>query len=408
MTPEVSDTGRRNLRLIVIGQGVSYLGDYLAFFLALPVFVRDRTESAESLGLLFAAETAAILIFGFIAGVLLDRAHLKRAVVLADLARALAFGLLALAVVSDVEATWMAFAVAFLVGSMGTVFDAGLQSYMPVVLRDEALPTANAGIEFVRSLAMTLGFMAGGLVIAWSGGIAGAFALDSATYLVSVLALLAVREIRPRARAPHEPAMKALTSGVAHLWHTRPLRWATAAAAVTNFAFAPLVAVMTLYAKVELGIVDDRLLGVFFAIFSAIGAVGGVMAAVIMRRLGLGRSVILGGFLFGMGALAAGLVDGWWAVAPFGIATAGVAVNQAAFVTLRQRLTPPDRLGRVVAASRTIAFTGLPLGAYFGAVLGDAVGLRPLFIASGTIITVVSLLLVTGPLGNRGVTLSRL
>ncbi len=406
MTGAADGYGRRNLRLIVVGQGVSYLGDYLAFFLALPVFVRDRTGSAESLGLLFAAETAAILLFGFLAGVLLDRARLRRAVVLADLARAVAFALLALAVVLEVEATWMAFAVAFVIGSMGTVFDAGLQSFMPVALSDEALPVANGGIEFARNLSMTLGFVAGGLVIAWSGGIAGAFALDAATYLVSVLALMAVREIRPRRPPDREPMLSALSAGLGHLWRTRPLRWATGAALVTNFAFAPLAAVMTLYAEAELGIDDERMLGVFFAVFSAIGAVGGVVAVRVMRRFGLGRAVILGGFVFGTGALAVGIVDGWWAVAPFGIATGGVAVNQAAFVTLRQRLTPPDRLGRVIAASRTIAFSGLPVGAYLGTVVGEAIGLRPLFIANGTIIAVVSLLLVTGPLGNRGGTLT--
>ena len=89
MTAGSRPDGRRNLRLIVVGQGVSYLGDYLAFFLALPVFVRDRTGSAGSLGLLAAAETAAVLAFGLLAGVLLDRIRLRMAIVFADLSRAL-------------------------------------------------------------------------------------------------------------------------------------------------------------------------------------------------------------------------------------------------------------------------------------------------------------------------------
>lgn len=392
---------RRNLGLIVAGQGVSHLGDYLAFFLALPVFVRDRTGSAEALGLLYAAETAAILIFGFFAGVLLDRVRLKRAVVLADLARALAFALLALAVANDSAETWMAFLVAFVVGSMGTVFDAGLQSFMPLALTDDTLPVANGGIEFARNLAMTLGFVAGGLVLATGGGVAGAFALDAATYVVSVLALSLVREIRPRARAPVEPILRSIAVGIGHVWRTRRLRWATLAAVVINFGFAPLAAVLTLYAEVELGIDDDRLLGVFFAVFSAVAALGGLSASRLMRAVGVGRAIILGGFTFGVGAMAVGIADGWWAVIPLGLATGGVAVNQAAFVTLRQRLTPPDRLGRVTAASRTIAFAGLPVGAYLGAILGEAIGLRPLFIAGGTVIAIASLLLVTGPLGNR-------
>jgi len=394
--------GRRNLRLIVVGQGVSFLGDYLAFFLALPVFVRDRTGSAGSLGLLAAAETAAVALFGLLAGVLLDRVRLRRAVVLADLSRAAAFGLLALAVAIDVEATWMAFAVAFVVGSMGTVFDAGLQSLMPTVLEDHQLPAANGGIEFARNLAMTLGFVAGGLVISVGGGIGGAFALDATTYLVSVFAILALKEMRPRPRAPLEPVIRALTSGLGHLWATRPLRWATGAALVTNLTFAPLAAVLTLYAEADLGIEDEQLLGIFFAVFSAIAAVGALSASRLMAWVGVGRSVIVGGFLFGLGAAGAGLADGWWAVVPFGIATGGVAINQAAFVTLRQRLTPPESLGRVISASRTIAWMGIPVGATLGGVLGDAIGLRTLFIGGGAVIVAVSLLMMTGPLGRSG------
>jgi MFS family permease len=382
----------RNRRLIVFGQGVSYLGDYLAFFLALPVFVRDRTGSAGSLGLLAASETAAVFLFGLLAGVLLDRVRMRRAIVLADLARAAAFGLLALAVANGVEETWMAFAVAFVIGSMGTIFDAGLQSYMPAVVEDEHLPGANGGVESARNLAMTLGFLLGGLVLVWGDGLAAAFALDGLTYLVSVVAVVFLREVRERPREAPEPVFAALGTGLRTLWRISSLRWAAAAAVVTHFAFAPLAAVLTLF---------ERLLGVFFAVFSAIAAVGGLLAGRIIRTVGMGRSVVLGGALFGFGAVGAGLASGWWAVVPFGIATGGVAINQAAFVTLRQRVTPEPVIGRVIAASRTIAWAGIPVGASFGGVIGDAVGLRPLYVAGGAAIVLTAAVLALGPLGRR-------
>lgn len=400
MDSSPAGVSRRNRRLIIVGQGVSYLGDYLAFFLALPVFVRDRTGSAGSLGLLAASETAAVFLFGLFAGVLLDRVRLRRAVVFADLARAAAFALLAVAVVGGAEATWMAFAVAFVVGSMGTVFDAGLQSYMPAVVDEEDLAGANGGVESARNFAMMLGFLLGGVVLAWGDGLAAAFAVDAATYLVSVVAVALLREVRPRAVQLPEPVLAALRTGLTTLWNIPRLRWATAAAVVTNFAFAPLAAVLTLYAEAELGIVDDRMLGVFFAVFSGIAAIGGLFAGRIIRRVGMGRSVLVGGALFGLGAIGAGVADGWWAVIPFGIATGGVAINQAAFVTLRQRITPAPVMGRVIATSRTIAWVGIPIGASLGGVLGDVIGLRPLFLIGGAAIALTAGLLAFGPLGR--------
>lgn len=389
---------RRNLWPLVAGQSISLLGDYLAFFFALPVFVRDATGSAAQLGVLAAFETVAVLLFGFLAGVLLDTVRVRRAIIAADLVRAVGFALLASAVALDVGEVWMAFAVAFLVGSMGTVFDSGLESLVPAVLTDDLLVVANSRLSMGRNLAQTLGFVVGGVVVAWSGGVAGAFAFNAVSYLCSVVALMVLVEVRPRVRAPRLPVGAALRSGLLTLWRSPPLRWATAAATLTNLAFAPLAAVMTLYAGDDLGLTDDRELGIFFAGFSAIGAAGVALAPRLVRQVGLGRSVVLGGFLFGVGALSTGLVDGWWAVATLGVALGGVSLNQVGFATLRQRLTPSDHLGRVVAASRTIAWAGIPLGASLGGLVGDRIGLRPLFVGGGLAICAVSALMILGPL----------
>ena len=388
---------RRNLWPLVGGQTLSLLGDYLAFFFALPVFVRDITGSAAQLGLLAVSETVAVLLFGFLAGVLLDRVRIRRALVTAELVRASALGLLAIAVVAGVGQAWMAFAVAFLVGSMGTVFDSGLESYATSALTDDLLVTANSRLSVGRNLAQTLGFVLGGFVLAWGGGIAGAFAFDAATYLVSVAGLLFIREIRPRQPIDTDRLWPSLRTGLRSLWSHPALRWGTIAAALTNFAFAPLAAVMTLFASAELGVVSDASLGYFFAGFSVIGAAGVALAPRVIRTVGLGRSVVVGGMVFGLGAIGAGLSPSWTAVFPFGI-----AMNQVAFVTLRQRVTPPDRLGRVIAASRTIAWGGIPAGAALGGWIGDAVGLRPLYVGGGTVIALVAALLILGPLWRAG------
>jgi predicted MFS family arabinose efflux permease len=67
-------------------------------------------------------------------------------------------------------------------------------------------------------------------------------------------------------------------------------------------------------------------------------------------------------------------------------------------VTLRQRLTPPRMLGRAIAASRTISWMGIPIGAALGGFLGDRIGLRPLFFGGGILILVAGTSLVLGPL----------
>ncbi|HAX81075.1 MAG TPA: hypothetical protein DCY40_00710 [Actinobacteria bacterium] len=398
----LAGTARRNLWPLVLGQSVSLLGDYLGFFLALPVFVRDASgSSATQLGLLGTFETVAVLGFGLIAGLVIDRGRVRRTMVIADLARAAAFALLAVAVALDLGAVWMAFAVAFLVGALGTLFDTGLEGVMPAVLTDDLLVTANSRLQVGRNLAQTGGFVLGGVLLATTGGIAAALAVDAATYLVSAVAILLLREVRPRPVAPREPVLSSLTEGLRTLWRLLPVRWATAAATLVNLAFAPLAAVIPIYVPEELGIEGTAGLGLFFAGFAIIGAAGVVLGSRVIRFIGLGRTIVLGTVLLGAGAAGVGFANGWVGIVPFGIAAAGVSLSQVGFVTMRQRLTPPDRLGRVIAASRTIAWGGIPVGLMVGTPLADRIGLRALFGAGGLLIVGVTAVLLVSPLWAR-------
>ena len=58
---------------------------------------------------------------------------------------------------------------------------------------------------------------------------------------------------------------------------------------------------------------------------------------------------------------------------------------------MRQRVAPPHLLGRVVAASRTISWSLIPLGAAIGGALADLVGLLPIYLvgAGGVLATAV-------------------
>jgi hypothetical protein len=52
----------------------------------------------------------------------------------------------------------------------------------------------------------------------------------------------------------------------------------------------------------------------------------------------------------------------------------------------------------VIAASRTIAWGGIPVGLMVGTPIGDVIGLRPLFVGSGILIAAVAALMILGPL----------
>jgi hypothetical protein len=398
-------TARRNLRWVLAGQSASLLGDYVSL-LALPLFVVYLTGSALDLGLTTALETVPTLLFGFAVGVLLDRAPLRRTLIVADLGRAVAFLSLALAAAAGVAEVWMVFLVAFVVGSLTVTFDSGFQAWLPTLAADEALVLVNSRLQFVRSLAWTLGPPLAGYLAGSAGGFRAAFGLDAATFLLSAATLLVLLEIRPRPTPARDPWLASFRQGISCLWRMPALRAATLAGTAANLVFVPMEALLVLFCREQLGLTDGALIGWFFGGHSLLGALGVIAAPVAVRRLGLGRTFVCGlaamgaGFLVlaisapALSQLAPGLTT-LWAIFPAGLAVTGVSFLNVAFTTLRQQLPPPELRGRVIAASRTLAWAGLPVGAVLGGAAGQAFGLPAVYMASAATITGMALLLCT-------------
>ena len=401
---EAEQRARRNVRPIVGGQAVSLFGDYIAYF-TLPYFMLALTGEAIDLGLTAAAETLPMLLFGLAAGVFLDRRRrLGITLISVDGVRALAFLFLAVAAGSDWVSPPIVFAVAFVVGSMAVVFDSGLQTWMTRSLLEDDLVRANAQLGLARTITLSIGPLVGGLIIALAGGFAIAFALNAFTFVASAAFLAMVRPVaRARIRV-REPFGEAISVGVRILWRDGRLRWGTLGGTLTNFVFQPLEALLVLYVAQEvLGIEtmeqalteEGLMIGLFFALQAAIGSIGVAFAGRIARTVPLGAMYVMGLVVLGGGFLAVALVPSWFAVIPAGAAIAGVTWVNVALVTLRQRLAPADQMGRVIAASRTFAWAGLPLGAAIGGVLAGWFGIVPVYVGGSLSVLVVAAFLTT-------------
>lgn len=408
MPPEdVSRRAKRNMVPIVGGQAVSLFGDYIAYF-TLPYFMLALTGNPLDLGLTAAAETLPMLLFGLAAGVFLDRRRrLGLTLIGVDLIRSAAF--LALAVAS--AASWVSpsfvFLVAFIVGSMAVVFDSGLQTWMTTSLLPDDLVRANSQLGFARTVTLSVGPLIGGLLIALAGGFSLAFGLNAATFAVSAAFLAMVRPIATAERRGREPFGQAIGAGIRILWRDDRLRWGTIGGTLTNFVFQPLEALLVLFVATEvLGVEtldqalteDGLLIGLFFALQAGIGSIGVAYAGRVARRLPLGTMYVLGLSMLGAGFLVVALLQSWWAVIPAGIAITGVTWVNVALVTMRQRLAPREHMARVIAASRTFAWAGLPLGAAMGGLLAGIVGVIPVYVFGSTGVVVVALILTRTPL----------
>lgn len=396
---------KHRARPIVWGQAISLLGDYVAY-VTMPLFIVHLTGRGLDLGLTAAAETLPTLLFGFTAGVYLDRFKIKPILIAADFLRAAAFVLLAFGAATDTALPWMVFLAAFVVGSLATFFNSGLEALLPSVIPEDHLVIVNSHLALARTTAFALGPALGGILISIGGGFSVAFLVNAATFVVSAAFLMGVR---PRERShieQGEPFWTSFRSGIVFLFNHPQLRWVTIGAAVANLVFAPLEALLPLYVPEYLGtsftppsfleflFADAALVGLFIGLQAAVGSALIFMGPRIAKRAHLGRMFAFGLLLFGSGFILMVVSGSFWGFIPAGLGIGGVGFANIAIVTMRQRLAPPAMLGRVVAASRTISWSLIPIGAAMGGALADLVGLTPVYIvgAGGVIVTALAVM----------------
>jgi MFS family permease len=359
--------------------------------LAIPIIaVLVLHAEPEQMGLLTAAGLLPNLLFSLPAGVWLDRVHQRRRLmIVADLARALVVGSIAVAFVAGFLSLPQLFVTTFIAGTLGVAFDISWSTQFVTVVRREEYLTANSFFNGSRSLASVAGPSIGGALIQlFTAPVA--VLVDGVSYLFSALFLSQVDAEEPPIEHVEESISTRLTTGLRFLAGDKVMRTALASVATVNFFSYAFTALFVLYATTYLGF-DAGLLGLVLGA-GAVGAVGGAfVAARIGRRIGIGRSYALGLVVFSGSWLLVPLAQPGWSIPLVvglvffsevigGLGVMILDINAGAIIPART----PDRIrSRVTGAWRFINMGIRPIGAVVGGAAGGLIGVREtLFVAA--------------------------
>ncbi|MEE6258535.1 MFS transporter [Plantactinospora sonchi] len=382
------------------------------------------------------------LLFGLLGGVYADRWDRRRTMATVDGVRAALVGAFALLVAAGtirpgpVGAVLLA-GCAFLLATLGTLFDAAAFAMLPAVVPAERLAAANGRLQ--AGTAVAGGFVGAplaGVLFAISAALP--FAIDAVTFAVAALLALALRPTlvpsparhpaaalsgstasRPPAPAAGPPGAAPLPGrqpapatgstpgarladrsgrfraelgeGLRWIWRDDALRRITGLTMVTNLATSGLIAVVVLYALEVLHVPEAG-----YGLFMSAAVVGSLGGGLLAGRLGTryGTLPALRGVLvaetvaIGVLALARHPVPGAVALALF---SAGTACWNALWVAYGQRHVPAELLGRVGSAQRTVGLLAAPVGAAGAGLLGSAVGLPPVLYAATAVFALATL-----------------
>ncbi|MHB8296656.1 MAG: MFS transporter [Acidimicrobiales bacterium] len=382
-----------DFRRVWIGTTISAAGD-AASWVALVALSLGALHA--NLVLLVAFYTAPVAVGGLAAGWALDRFDRRRLMILDNLIRGAAFASIPLAAVFAPLQPAQLYAVAATYGLLKMVSLAGFPSLIPSLVPEDHLDQANAleGASF--GVASLVGAALAGVAVATIGAV-HVMVFDAASYLVLVLSLASVRNLKPptadpRPARPASAPSRSLSAIVRLVASTPALRDTTIMFALFNVGEGALLVFLP-HRAVALGLGRS---GYGYLVAATTG--GELVAAAYLARHTwrhpLRSSIVCA-------QVAAALVVVMLAVhssITTVVALVGLGIFSAPMTawaqSLRMRLVEADAHGRLFALLRTAMQATPPLGA----------GLAALILTHGTLVTVA---VVAGVMGLPALTLAR-
>ncbi len=398
MTTSESQLGRRFWSLWAAFT-TSNLGDGLSL-VAFPLLAINLTDDARLIATVSMARFLPFLVVGLPAGVILDRSDRRVLAMFAQVGRAVAMGLMALAIVNGSATIALTAAVAFAVGVGEVMVDGGLPALVREVVRSDQLEVANSRFSATQTVSnMFVGPPLGALLFGIDAALV--FVVTAAAFVTATAVLTRVpgsfRAAADENGAATENSLtKQMTVGLKYVWGHPVLR--PLALTVAAFAFVGEAgnAVHVILVTQRFGLSEFGY-GLIVAVDGVFSVIMSFCVAGLVRRRSHSFSMrfavvtfVISAWLMGFTTVLAGLV---LAAVMGGLSDPSWNVVSG---TIRQRLVPDEVFGRMMTAYLFIAWSVQPFGALVGGVIAEAWGSQWVFVMSGTVVA--SLLVFAQPM----------
>ena len=408
----------RNFTWTMSGAAISILGDQFTL-IALPWLVLKMTDDTFALGIVLALMGIPRALLLLIGGALVDRYSPKAVMMLTKYINTALLGILAFLVFQGSMQLWMINVLAFCLG-ISTAFSipSGM-AMMPRVVKEEHLPAANSMILGLRQLAMFIGPVLAGIMIALFGnvetdnsigkitdasGLGAAFLFDCVSYAISAWTLSHVVMNQLHATSENTQATSKLTnppallqsvlSGIRYCWNEPQLRTCFAYwSAIAFFIMGPTQIAIPFLAN-QIGN-SASTLGLLAGAHGAGTLIGMLFSGMKpnLRFGNLGSTILLIDFIVGILFLPLGFVSASWQAAAILliVGTLGGFIHVAIF-TWMQRQVPREMIGRAMSMFMFV-FIGIgPISAAITGWLMRSIALKELFLISGCLLLIIVLI----------------
>jgi MFS family permease len=372
----------RDYRLLWVGQSINVIGNQVTR-VALPFQVYVLTHSTLAIAGLTFVQLVPLLVFSLGGGSLADAVDRRRLLIVTQLGLAGTSGALAVVSLGGAPSIGILFVIAAIASAFQAVEGPTRSSAIPRLVPAGRLPAAIALGQLSYNAGSVIGPAIGGLILA-TIGVSGAYAVDVASFGISILAIMALPPIPPLV-AGSRAGLEAIREGLRFVRQRRVIL-STFAIDLNAMIFGMPAA---LFPALALDVFHAGPIGV--GLLNAAPAAGAFLGAALsgavtrIRRVGRGIIVavaVWGGaiVLFGLSTFSFPLALGFLAIA--GAADVLSAVLRSSVIQLG---TPDELRGRVNSIHLLVVTSGPRVGDIEAAAVASVIGAQLSAISGGVL-----------------------
>jgi predicted MFS family arabinose efflux permease len=373
----------RDFALLWWGGFVSHVGNGFTMVAVGWLLVHER-GSPRDFGLYLLSFEVAAIVGGLLLTGVMDAYSRRRLMILDSVVRGIAVAAIPAADLFADAGLTVILASGVLLGFFSPTADVGQRAMVVDLLDESRLTAANAAEGVQWTAAWLIGPALGGVLVAAIGTFSTLW-IDALTFFVfaGTLAAMSPRADRlPDRLKARESYFTDLREGFAYVRRER-LMWTiiqlTAGARLVEGIFVIALPVMVSGAGA-----DAHVLGLIYAAGGAGSLLGSLLTAGLRLPFTLTRSVTICAAVGAVATLIIALSLPLWLVAfVFFLETTITAPWNIYILTLRQRVPPPELVGRVLSVTMLLNAAGQPGGSALGGLLIAPLGVPTLLAASG-------------------------
>ncbi len=377
---EKSTLFKRDFTLVVIGQIISLFGNAILRF-ALPLYLLRETGSSALFGIVTACSFAPMVVLSMIGGVLADRVNKRNIMVGLDFCTAVLILIFYLSL-GKLPTVPLFIAVLMLLYGISGTYQPSVQASIPLLVSSEKLMAGNAVINQVNTLSGLLGPVIGGIMF----GMWGIYPILILS--IGCFAFSAVMEIF--IHIPHEKRIREsgiltvvgndLKESYQFVKTEKPIFFSVVfLISIFNLILSSVMIVGTPILITQVLKMSDTMYGFTQGALALGGLCGGILTAAIAEKLKLKNSYILllvcaaSVALMGISLIFhIPAILSYWVITLMSFTAMGASTLFVVQIyTMVQEQTPPQLVGKIMAALISIAMCGQPIGQAIYGVLFD-------------------------------------